>query len=392
MKTRHVIQGLFLGLVLVGVYVFGKNLEVWCPFGGIECLSLYIHDGKMLCALGSSNFFILVAILLLTLALRRVFCGYMCPLGAIAEAMRMLSRKLGIKQIKPSAKIDQILSMTKYVILGLVLWGTFAATELIFRHADPCFAMIGYSTNEEVLWTTFVTLGVFVVSALFVSMPFCRWFCPFAAVLNLFSKCGFTRIQRHTESCVDCGKCTKACPMQIDVAKCTTVTQARCLSCGDCIQACPVTKTPTLAWHTLNGRPIRHINRVVIAAIVLCIALAVTAHQIIPFDTFIHMRDVDKPALVDQYKLNINGVSCSGSARQLIFFLDRDDMYAVPGYLKIATSPAEGFVAVQLTYDPTQTDPNALMQALSEPYYDATESRWRPSPFEIEGYDPFAGF
>jgi polyferredoxin len=156
--TRHVLQGLVLVLILAGVYVFRKNVEVWCPFGGVECLSLYLHDGKMLCALGASNFFMLGAILLLTLGFRRAFCGYVCPVGAVAEAMRWVAGKLRIKRIEPPKKVDRVLSLSKYVVLAGVLWGTFAATELIARNADPCFAMIGAGTNETVPRTAFIAL------------------------------------------------------------------------------------------------------------------------------------------------------------------------------------------------------------------------------------------
>ncbi len=390
-KTRHVIQGIFLVLILLGVYGLGRNMELWCPFGGVECLSLFIHDGKMMCALAASNFFILGAVLLLTLVLKRAFCGYMCPLGALAEGMRCLSKKFKIKQVEPSPKVDRVLSLTKYVILVLVLVGSFKATELIFRDVDPCFAMLGYSTNEEVAWSSFVFLGIFIGSALFISMPFCRWFCPFAAVLNLFSRVGLTRIHRNTETCIDCGKCTKACPMQIDVAKCQTVTAARCITCGECVTACPVQQTPTLAWRFLNGKSVVQAHRWIAAAIVLTVVLAVAASQTVNLPTFNHTRDITRPTTVEQCTLKVQGVECSGSARQLIYFLDRDDLYAVGGYLNIKTSPGSGFVDVTLTYDPSQTDPQALTEALVEPYYDTIEARWRQSPFEIEGYDPLAG-
>lgn len=389
--TRHIVQGLFLIGILAGVFAFRKNLEVWCPFGGVECLSLYLHDGKMLCALGASNFFILAAILLLTLGLRRVFCGYMCPLGALGEGMRCLAKKLGIEQWTPPTAVDRVLSLLKYVVLIGLLWGTFAATELIVRPADPCFAIIGTGTNEEVQWSAYIALGVLILASLFISIPFCRWLCPLGAVLNIASRLGLTRIHRNSETCIDCGRCSKTCPMQIDVARQPSVTDARCLGCNECLQVCPVDQT--LSWRLLGSKqPIKHHTGWVVAAIVLCVALAVTASYAIEFPTFIEERDIERPASVAECQLNVEGVSCSGSARQLVFFLDRDDLYAVGGYLKVLTSPGPGFVEVRLQYDPEQTDPNALKEAIVEPLYDANEKRWRLPPFRIEGYDPLEGF
>ncbi|MBP8305073.1 MAG: 4Fe-4S binding protein [Phycisphaerae bacterium] len=391
-RTRHVIQGLFLALIVAGVFVFRRNLEVWCPFGGVECLSLYLRDGKMLCALGASNFFILAAILLLTLGLKRVFCGYMCPLGTLAEWMRCLARRWGIRPLEPSAKVNRILSWVPILLLVAVLWWTFAATELIVRPADPCFALIGTGTNEEVPWTACGVLGLLIVGSLLVSMPFCRWICPLGAVLNGVSRLGLTRIHRNTSTCVDCGRCSKACPMGIEVAQRVRVTEARCLACGECVQACPVKPAPALDYRFLNHGPMRHPHGWIAVSVALCVALAVTAAYAIPLPTFMHARDLDRPATVAECSLHIEGVTCSGSARQLILFLDRDDAFAVPGYLKVLTSPGPGFVKVRLQYDPARTDPSALVSALVEPYYDRVEARWRPSPFQVEGYDPLAGF
>jgi len=85
MKTkRRLVQFGFLALTIVGVYVLKGNAERWCPFGGVEAAYMYFSQGQMLCSLGVSNFYILGAVLILTLLLRRVFCGYMCPIGAIS--------------------------------------------------------------------------------------------------------------------------------------------------------------------------------------------------------------------------------------------------------------------------------------------------------------------
>ncbi len=87
-RTRRCVQFGFLLLVLVGVYVVGGNCERWCPFGGVEALYTYVHEGNMLCSLGTANFFMLGGVLLMTLLMRRAFCGYACPIGTISEWLR----------------------------------------------------------------------------------------------------------------------------------------------------------------------------------------------------------------------------------------------------------------------------------------------------------------
>jgi len=121
--TRRIVQFGFLALTLVGVYALKGNAERWCPFGGVEALYMYARKGHMLCSLGVSNFYILAAVLLLALLLRRVFCGYMCPIGTISEwlgaaAKRWDSSAKGAGGGRPG------LSLLKYGVLVLILWVT----------------------------------------------------------------------------------------------------------------------------------------------------------------------------------------------------------------------------------------------------------------------------
>ena len=74
--TRRVVQFAFLALTVVGVFVVRGNAELWCPFGGIEAAYTYVKEGSVICSLGVSNFYILGALLLLTLVARRAFCSY----------------------------------------------------------------------------------------------------------------------------------------------------------------------------------------------------------------------------------------------------------------------------------------------------------------------------
>jgi hypothetical protein len=63
-------------------------------------------------------------------------------------------------------------------------------------------------------------------------------------------------------------------------------------------------------------------------------------------------------------------------------------LYEIPGYLRVEGWPGPGLADVRVTFDPAVTDEEAVKRAITEPYYDATASFWRPSPFEIDGYDP----
>jgi len=248
-RTRRIVQGSALALVLVGVFVWGANCERWCPFGGVEALYTYAAEGNMLCSLGTSNFFILGGVLLATLLLRRAFCGYLCPIGTISEWSHRAARRLRCPAVKVPPRVDAALGWLKYGVLALILFLTWRASELIFRGFDPCYALISRHGADITIWA-YVVAGVILVASLAVMLPFCRWLCPLAAVLNLVSRFGVARIQRDASNCRDCGVCAKRCPMAIPVDRVDQVTAARCLSCLNCVEVCrPGKNRPTaLRW------------------------------------------------------------------------------------------------------------------------------------------------
>ncbi|MBU6392607.1 MAG: 4Fe-4S binding protein, partial [Planctomycetes bacterium] len=68
----------------------------------------------------------------------------------------------------------------------------------------------------------------------------CRFFCPYGALLGIIAYASPMRIVRDTRKCIDCGKCTRACAMHILVEKKKHVLTHECVACYDCVNACPV--------------------------------------------------------------------------------------------------------------------------------------------------------
>lgn len=384
--TRRTIQLGFLVLTLVGVFVWRGNAERWCPFGGVEALYTYATEGNLTCSLAVSNFYILGGVLVMTLLLRRAFCGYICPIGTVSEWLSRVVNRLGIRPRKVPRGLDRGLSLLKYAVLAVILFFTYRTSELVFRGYDPCYALISRHGEDITFWAYAVS-GAIIVGSLIVVMPFCRWLCPLAAVLNPFSRFGLTRIKRDEDACVDCGACARVCPMDIPVDRVTQVTEARCLSCLDCLEACPKHATGAMTW----GPPAR-LGRswsvgVLVTILLACTGAAVAASYLFPLPSFIKTRG-EPPAVTATCDLRIRNLGCRGNANLLMYYLERDDLYEIPGYLKLEAWPGPGAAAARITYDPSVCDAATIKQAITEPYYDALAETWRPSPFEIEGYDP----
>jgi ferredoxin len=243
--------------------------------------------------------------------------------------------------------------------------------------------------GEDITYWAYVVSGAIVVTSVLISVPFCRWLCPLAAVLNPFSRFGLTRIHRDVERCHDCGLCARRCPMQIPVERLPHVSEARCIACLECVEACPTSRSRerALRWGPVVPRGKRWPQWMLIAILLFCTMGAVTASYLVPVPSFIKHRG-ELPAQTETATLHVGELTCRGRANLFAYFLERDDLFAVPGYLHIAAWPGPGWAEVHITFDPTKTDAAAIRRAATEPYFDVEGNLWRQSPFQIQGYDP----
>ena len=81
-----------------------------------------------------------------------------------------------------------------------------------------------------------ILLSVIVLSVLFYR-PFCKWLCPLGAFYALFNRVSLFQMKVDKNKCVSCGKCARACKMDVDVTK--TPNHTECIRCGMCVRACP---------------------------------------------------------------------------------------------------------------------------------------------------------
>ncbi len=385
---RSAVQLGFLCLLVVGVFLVQGNAERWCPFGGVEALYTYFNEGNMVCSLGVSNFYILGSVLLLTLLLRRAFCGYVCPIGAISEWLQKTASFFGLKPVRVPRRVDAVLSLLKYPIAAVIITITWKSGELLFRGFDPCYALLSRHGEDITFWA-YIVAGAIVVGSLVVTVPFCRWLCPMAVVLNPLSRFGIARVWRSADACLDCGKCARSCPMAIPVDRVDRVTHARCTSCLDCVDACP--EELAIGWDLPGGKTRRLTRAVAVPTVLLVLLAGVCAASFWPLPSFQWSRG-EIPAGTAAMELEIGGLECRGNANLLVFFLDRDDLLEVEGYLGLEAWPGPGLAVIRITYDPSRTQEAAIKAAIVEPYLDLEGGKDRLSPFSVEGFDPLEDF
>ncbi|WP_102398743.1 4Fe-4S binding protein [Haloimpatiens massiliensis] len=222
------------------------SVDALCPFGGLETLFSLIKDGAYIKRIAPSSLIILICLIVLTILLGRIFCGYICPLGTIQTLINKLGRKLKIKQIKVNEKMDKILRYSKYVVLVVVLFTTYKAGELILRPLDPWATFMHLGSGSEIFsefLIGFIILMLIFMSSLFIERAWCRYFCPLGAFLAIISPLRIFKVKRNPQTCVNCKKCTKNCPMGIEISNCNATDSMECISCGECLAVCPKSET-----------------------------------------------------------------------------------------------------------------------------------------------------
>jgi ferredoxin len=170
-----------------------------CPIGAIQNVSLALFDSTYTIPVTVLALFVLP--LIYTLFFGRTFCAAVCPLGAMQELV-------AIRPIKVPAWLDQTLGLLAYVYLGAgILFASTGTAFLICRY-DPFvgFFRRSMSVNMAVLGGAFLLLGVFV------GRPYCRYLCPYGALLGLLAKVSKWHVKIPPDECIQCRLCEDACP------------------------------------------------------------------------------------------------------------------------------------------------------------------------------------
>jgi len=226
------------------------SLHALCPFGGVVTLYEFITQGTFVQKIHQSSFVLMVIGFFLAVVFGPVFCGWVCPLGTVQEWVSRLGRKFFRRRFNhfvPLA-LDRILRYSRYLVLVWVIYMTAVSGKLIFAAYDPYFALFNFWSSEVALSGLLIlaaTLGL----SLFVERPWCKYACPYGAVLGLTNLFRVFGIRRQEATCKADGACSIMCPMNIPVDEKRVVRDHQCISCLECTSeaVCPVARTVVFA-------------------------------------------------------------------------------------------------------------------------------------------------
>jgi len=260
--TRRVVQVCFLAVVAaIGIqftvwalaHIAGHappvarppGVEGFLPISALMSLRLWPAGGGVH-PVHPAGLAILVAVLAMSALVAKSFCSHLCPVGAISEGLgRVGARLLGRQWVLPRW-LDLPLRALKYLLLAFFVWATWAALDVAGVRAflDSPYnkvadaKMLLFFVHASRL--TIAVLGVLVVGSVMIRDLWCRYLCPYGALLGILGRIAPLKVTRDPLTCTDCGKCTKVCPARLRVHAMTRVASFECTSCQDCVAACPV--------------------------------------------------------------------------------------------------------------------------------------------------------
>jgi len=219
------------------------GVDGWLPIAGLMNLR-YFAVTRQIPPIHPSAMILLCVFLLSSVLVKKAFCSWLCPVGTVSEYLWKLGRKLIRRSLVVPKWLDIPLRGLKYALLAFFVYIVFtmSAMDLGSFLASP----FGIVADVKMLnfFRYMGIVGVVVVALLialsvYIQNFWCRFLCPYGALMGIVSALSPVKIRRDAEACIDCGKCNKACSSQLPVDRLVEIRSVECTGCMECIAVCP---------------------------------------------------------------------------------------------------------------------------------------------------------
>lgn len=246
------------------------GIEGFLPISALLSLKDWLAGGAIN-PVHPAGLVIFLAVLAVSLLLKRSFCSWICPVGTVSELLWKCGFTMFKRNFRPPRRLDIALRGIKYLLLAFFLWSILWAMS---PEAVSAFIHSDYNKVADVRLLDFflhpsgLSLGIIlflILLALPLRNPFCRFLCPYGALVGLISMLSPVKVTRDKKTCVSCGVCTQVCPSYIPVMQKERVMSEECIGCWRCVSHCRAEGTVAMK---LTGRKVA-MNGFLFAALVV---------------------------------------------------------------------------------------------------------------------------
>ena len=231
------------------------GVEGWLPIAGLMNLKYWLLSGQIP-RVHPAAMFLLLTFLAMAFLFRKAFCSWLCPIGTISEYLWRAGHRLFGRNYYLPRWLDLPLRGLKYFLLGFFVWAI--STMSVAGIRDFMSSPYGLIADVKMLnffrhigETGLIVLGAFALASVFVPNFWCRFLCPYGALLGLTSWLSPVRIRRDPAPCIDCAKCAKECPAALPVDKLVSIRSVECTGCLECVAVCPAQDALSFSLPTL---------------------------------------------------------------------------------------------------------------------------------------------
>lgn len=220
------------------------GVEGFLPIGALAGTKLWLATGDIN-PVHPASLVIFITIVAMSLLAKKSFCSWLCPVGTLSEAAWKLGARLFGRNFRVWGWLDWILRGVKYLLLLffvkiiLIDMPSFALAAFLDAPywAMSDVKMLHFFTRMSA--TTVTIIAILTGLSLLYKNAWCRYLCPYGALLGVASYLSPFKIRRDAAGCTGCRKCSRACPSGLPVHEKETVRSPECTGCLTCVANCP---------------------------------------------------------------------------------------------------------------------------------------------------------
>lgn len=222
------------------------GVEGYLPISGLMGALDWIYRGTLNTIHPAATILFLMFVGL-SLLLRKSFCGWICPVGFVSEMLARIGRFILGRNLRLPRWLDIPLRGPKYLLLAFFLWTIFAMTPVALHGfiESPYNQVVDVKMLEffgKMSATGWIVMGALVYLSIPIQGFWCRYLCPYGALMGLFARISPVRVHRDPVACTDCGVCDRVCPARLPVSRRASIASEECIGCTDCVASCPAPK------------------------------------------------------------------------------------------------------------------------------------------------------